>query len=1646
MRWSSWRHCALLLLVLATRVGEADNPGPRDPALVFLGACNPTGLNGKHELVATLPQPALWAVSESHLTSPGADKFRQGLKLSGSSCSFLGGYPAPIRQRSKVVGAHTGVGFVSSFPIRAASQQWPEAVWRSSRIQAAHVFLHAVWLLAAVVYGYPVHPQSTVALLEEATQRVVLEGDGPRLLAGDFNLEVGHNPLVDVWRSHGFVELQELHERLGGCAPRPTCKGVTRKDFLYLSPEVQGWFLQAYVEVGPFADHSLLFGRFRVPGLPEPRTVWRVPVHRPRRALSRLQLPQGAFALQVQSQGVVTGAAGAVGTDSCVVSPSEGYRRLCAEFEERLSCALVQDEQAPLTAAEKGRACTSDLTAVRGCQAPVKRARQGDVQPTFHGTSLKHVHWVRQARRLQALAQNLQKGSSLPGAVAQRVTLWRAVLLAPGFGGSFVAWWPSRQVHLSGDPCRVPECLPGFPVADAISCSFLANLRAYEKAAATARCKEAVERRRLNPALIFRDLKEEVAAPVQTLVECRAAKVVEVRSDEAAVLLDRSVAWRNSPISAGGGPLEVHHAEADMVWGEVEHLCPGDELRQTCLVASLPALFHAFGSEWQKRWGRHDNVDPARWQEATAGLRHLVRGQPMELPPITEEEWRSSIRRKAAHTSTGLDGLSRMDFALMPSDLLQVVLGLCLHAERTGDWPRQALEGVVAALAKRPQAEGVGDYRPITVLSLLYRTWGSIRARQALRHLESLVPATLYGHMSGRTAGQLWFSLQLQLESSRYDGVPLTGAIADLEKAFNLIPRVPVMAAARVLGLAEPLLKAWHGALCTMRRRFKIRGSHGPGILSSTGYPEGCALSCVSMAIVDIAMHCQLRYVSPHATVSSYVDNWEICAPSVPTMLDSHQAMVRFAHAWDLFLDPHKTQAWSTGARDRHSCRAAGFQVCLDTRDLGGHVLFSGRRTNFTVTQRIGRLQGLWPRLRASFAATKHKVASLAVSAWPRGLHGVAGVTLGRQQFCRLRAGALQGLSWDRPGASPLALLSLLGFPLTDPQFFAVRQTVLDFRALTVKEIVSPLIEEILPVRSRFPGPVGVLLERVASLQWTWNEASQQFEDWFGGLCIWSASPQELDFRLAFSWQRAVAYQVEGRRDFRGLGNADFLLTRQLSSAWQGASAELLRVSMGGAFYTQDKLRHVEENGSGLCRFCGQQDSIHHRVWQCAEFQVVRSQSLPPGFPAVLDLPECQRLHAWAMQPRRQVELWRALASLPDTSWNFVGLPNMAQLDLFVDGSCIFPASPHLRLASWAVVLARHDASVPPSVLNAGLLPGLVQSSFRAEIFAVLVACRLASLTEARVRVWCDCLGVVRRCHGLMSRSWTVKPSTKNSDLWHLVVEAIQAVRGSFEVCKVDSHLQEREDDDYLTEWLILNNSDVDAAARSAGTQRGEFFWTMWRAVQQDLAFQSYIGQAVMRVHVEVGQAATRRRCSPVEGPLGDDASLPLPLLCLGQASVRRDTQFAHKYGNPFLTRFEDWFRTTFFPTDASADRLRWVAVFQLVVAYVQEFGRRPPFYDRTSQTWYEADDRQRGELIVVDAGQLTSWFCRLLRAYVLATGGSYHSADARPDSTVLQVKMRVVKVYWPLDVASQVESFLACKIPGAVCRGQSRAWASLRF
>lgn len=150
-------------------------------------------------------------------------------------------------------------------------------------------------------------------------------------------------------------------------------------------------------------------------------------------------------------------------------------------------------------------------------------------------------------------------------------------------------------------------------------------------------------------------------------------------------------------------------------------------------------------------------------------------------------------------------------------------------------------------MEKVPNATKTSQFRPITIFSLIYRTWSSIRSKQCLQHLIDHVPTRCYGNLPGRHAGQVWWGILQSIEDSNCTGNHLTGAMIDIVKCFNALPRCPLLAVCSHLGIHDGIIKAWMSGLAQMTRRFSIRGGVGPPLKSSTGFAEGCGLSVVAM-------------------------------------------------------------------------------------------------------------------------------------------------------------------------------------------------------------------------------------------------------------------------------------------------------------------------------------------------------------------------------------------------------------------------------------------------------------------------------------------------------------------------------------------------------------------------------------------------------------------------------------------------------------------------------------------------------------------------------------------------------------------------------------------------------------------------------
>ena len=170
-------------------------------------------------------------------------------------------------------------------------------------------------------------------------------------------------------------------------------------------------------------------------------------------------------------------------------------------------------------------------------------------------------------------------------------------------------------------------------------------------------------------------------------------------------------------------------------------------------------------------------------------------------------------------------------------------------------------------------------------------------------------------------------------------------------------------------------------------------------------------------------------------------------------------------------------------------------------------------------------------------------------------------------------------------------------------------------------------------------------------------------------------------------------------------------------------------------------------------------------------------------------------------------------------------------IDVFTDGSCLWPRNKFLRLASWAVVQAHHTGDPCKSqVVMAGAVPGLLQSAHRAELLAVLQSLRYARVWGLSLRIWSDCEAVVSRVRKILAFHEPPKINSAHADLWMEVYSILSEWNfQKLQITKVAAHQDLSEPQGALEQWAFAHNSLADRAARLANVQRPSQFWDAHR-------------------------------------------------------------------------------------------------------------------------------------------------------------------------------------------------------------------------
>ena len=809
------------------------------------------------------------------------------------------------------------------------------------------------------------------------------------------------------------------------------------------------------------------------------------------------------------------------------------------------------------------------------------------------------------------------------------------------------------------------------------------------------------------------------------------------------------------------------------------------------------------------------------------------------------------MKRYKDYAARGPDAWCKADLVHMPDAAVSTLLTK-LHQIEQGHtvWPPQILIGFVCSLLKPGGRTDASAYRPIVLVSLIYRVWAGIRSRQILRQLAPLLPPDCLGFVPGRETTEYWYHIQTQIELCCQGAYDLYGMSCDVIKAYNNLPRLPIARMASHIGLPEHITRPWFAFANGLCRHFLVRDCLSCGVMSSSGFAEGCPLSPVAMVLTDLSLSLYNRAFAPAVQSISYVDNWSCLAHQVGALATGINTTRTFCDSLSLELDPQKTYVWSAGTAGKRDLAALGIPVLDSTRELGGTLAFGSRVRNAAVAARCRSLDPLWSRLRRLPAPITYKTSVLPSKFWASALHGIAGVPIGDGLLSSLRTAAVRALHANSAGTSPMLRLSLSGVFEADPGFWQAWVCIRDLRRMLRK--LPGLLGRWRTFQAHFDGrlfqgPFSKLLQVFGHLGWhlltppliTDREGLRH--------CLISAAPQLLYQLAVRDWLAYVADNNRHRKtmlDLVGLEPSLALLDRSQLSLLDTSRTLALQ---SGAFLTSASHAKYDASQTGVCSICHVLDTVQHRVCQCPRFQEAR-QGCEWISQDWHHMPVCLSHHLLPPAIPELQQLRILLHELPDETALFVQTPGRDQVHhLFTDGACAQHACPDLNLASWGVVCANSGSPV-----SSGLVPGLLQTAPRGELQAIISAFRWAVRFQVWVVIWSDAKWLVDKLQHLLTDG-VLASDLENSDLWDVIAMlADQLSSGQLWVKHVPSHLDVGLCSSPFEEWVAQHNNHVDQVAAVANAGRSQAFLELHarasRVVQATAARIRGLRQIYMRI------------------------------------------------------------------------------------------------------------------------------------------------------------------------------------------------------
>ena len=324
---------------------------------------------------------------------------------------------------------------------------------------------------------------------------------------------------------------------------------------------------------------------------------------------------------------------------------------------------------------------------------------------------------------------------------------------------------------------------------------------------------------------------------------------------------------------------------------------------------------------WVSKILRQNKPESAtmKWEEYSKAFGQFIHRTDFLTQEWTKSRVLSTFKLMNANSSPGYRGIPISAWKAAPDEVIEAIAHLLNLVEKEGRWPKESTSAYVCVLPKTEESAEPGDFRPITVLDVIYRLWarGIVELWKAPLQ-QDILSECVMGFRAERGCSHLAQLVQDVVDMS--EDVWLVSF--DIQKCYDTLPWWALFGTISAYGVPESIVKAFEAMYTSLERRFRYGRWDGEAWTATNGLAQGCPASPDLLNFLYEPFHRWAQATGLGVRVSldnlravlgtaSYADDLVIMANSWEDASKLVEGFLEWCKLLGLKVNIKKTQVWS---------------------------------------------------------------------------------------------------------------------------------------------------------------------------------------------------------------------------------------------------------------------------------------------------------------------------------------------------------------------------------------------------------------------------------------------------------------------------------------------------------------------------------------------------------------------------------------------------------------------------------------------------------------------------------------------------------------------------------------------------------------